>query len=160
MIKRAPFLRVAMAVGAAWFLARIAFSRSERRKAESALSASDSALAGKPNGRAKTRSILDLAGSLKSSVAGVSVDDMKAWRRPGTKARKGWRREESARLLRLARVLARAAEVFDDSELGLSWLKTPVTALGEVTPLSLVDTDIGADSVMDMLGRIEHGVFA
>jgi uncharacterized protein (DUF2384 family) len=29
-----------------------------------------------------------------------------------------------------------------------------------VTPLSLLDTDIGADSVLDTLGRIEHGVFA
>ena len=27
-------------------------------------------------------------------------------------------------------------------------------------PLSLLDTDIGAESVMDTLGRIEHGVFA
>lgn len=58
MIKRAPFLRIAMAGCAVWLLARIAFPRSERRKGESALSAIDSVLAGKPNGRAKTRSIL------------------------------------------------------------------------------------------------------
>jgi len=69
-------------------------------------------------------------------------------------------REESAKLLRLARVVARAAEVFDDLDLALAWLKTPVAALEGATPLSLVDTDIGTDSVMDTLGRIEHGVFA
>jgi putative toxin-antitoxin system antitoxin component (TIGR02293 family) len=69
-------------------------------------------------------------------------------------------REESAKLLRLARVAARAAEVFDDLDLALAWLKTPVAALEDATPLSLVDTDIGTDSVMDTLGRIEHGVFA
>jgi hypothetical protein len=28
------------------------------------------------------------------------------------------------------------------------------------TPLSLLDTEIGAELVMDTLGRIEHGVFA
>ena len=69
-------------------------------------------------------------------------------------------REESAKLLRLARVAARAAEVFDDLDLALAWLKMPVAALEDATPLSLVDTDIGTDSVMDTLGRIEHGVFA
>ncbi|WP_250487491.1 antitoxin Xre/MbcA/ParS toxin-binding domain-containing protein [Caballeronia sp. GaOx3] len=69
-------------------------------------------------------------------------------------------REESAKLLRLARVAARAAEVFEDLDLAIAWLKAPAAALGDATPLSLLDTDIGADSVMDTLGRIEHGVFA
>ena len=69
-------------------------------------------------------------------------------------------REESAKLLRLARTVARAAQVFEGLEAALNWLKTPIDALEGATPLSLVDTDIGADSVMDTLGRIEHGVFA
>ncbi|WP_178392247.1 antitoxin Xre-like helix-turn-helix domain-containing protein [Burkholderia sp. SRS-W-2-2016] len=69
-------------------------------------------------------------------------------------------REESAKLLRLARVVARAAEVFEDLGTALAWLKTPVGALADATPLSLIDTDIGTESVMDTLGRIEHGVFA
>lgn len=69
-------------------------------------------------------------------------------------------REESAKLLRLARVAARAAEVFEDLHLAIGWLKAPAAALGDATPLSLLDTDVGADSVMDTLGRIEHGIFA
>ena len=69
-------------------------------------------------------------------------------------------REESAKLLRLARVAARAAEVFEDLNLAIAWLKAPAAALGDATPLSLLDTDIGADSVMDTLGRVENGVFA
>lgn len=69
-------------------------------------------------------------------------------------------REESAKLLRLARVAARAAEVFGELDAALAWLKSPAAALGDATPLSLVDTDVGAESVMDTLGRIEHGVFA
>jgi putative toxin-antitoxin system antitoxin component (TIGR02293 family) len=68
-------------------------------------------------------------------------------------------RDESAKLLRLARTVARAAEVFEGLASALSWLKTPIDALDGVTPLSLLDTDIGADSVWDTLGRIEHGVF-
>ena len=69
-------------------------------------------------------------------------------------------REESAKLLRLARIAARAAEVFDDLDLAIGWLKAPAAAFGDATPLSLLDTDVGADSVMDTLGRIEHGIFA
>ena len=68
--------------------------------------------------------------------------------------------EESAKLLRFARVVERAEEFFQAAEPALAWLKADNAALGGVTPLSLLDTDIGADSVLDTLGRIEHGVFA
>jgi putative toxin-antitoxin system antitoxin component (TIGR02293 family) len=67
--------------------------------------------------------------------------------------------EESAKLLRLARVVERASEVFEDLEAALDWLKSPNAALPGATPLSLLDTDIGAETVLDTLGRIEHGVF-
>lgn len=68
--------------------------------------------------------------------------------------------EESAKFVRFARVVARAEEVFEDAAPGLAWLKTENPALGDVTPLSLLDTDLGADTVLDTLGRIEQGVFA
>jgi putative toxin-antitoxin system antitoxin component (TIGR02293 family) len=68
--------------------------------------------------------------------------------------------EESAKLLRLARIVGRANEVFESAESSLHWLKAPNASLGGRTPLSLLDTDIGAESVLDTLGRIEHGVFA
>lgn len=68
--------------------------------------------------------------------------------------------EESAKLVRLAQVIERADEVFQNTDIALTWLKTNNPALGGVTPLSLMDTGIGADAVLDTLGRIEHGVFA
>jgi putative toxin-antitoxin system antitoxin component (TIGR02293 family) len=68
--------------------------------------------------------------------------------------------EESAKLVRLARVVERAGEVFEDLDAALDWLKSPNAALSGVTPLSMLDTDIGAETVLDTLGRIEHGVFA
>jgi putative toxin-antitoxin system antitoxin component (TIGR02293 family) len=68
--------------------------------------------------------------------------------------------EESAKLVRLARVVGRAKEAFEDLDTALDWLKSPNAALSGAIPLSLLDTDIGAESVMDTLGRIEHGVFA
>lgn len=68
--------------------------------------------------------------------------------------------EESFKLLRLARVISRASEVFDDPIAAIDWLKSPNAALGGNAPLYLLDTDIGAEGVFDTLGRIEHGVFA
>ena len=68
--------------------------------------------------------------------------------------------EESAKFVRFARVVERAETVFEDADSALNWLQSQNAALGGVTPLSLLDTEIGADSVLDTLGRNEHGVFA
>lgn len=68
--------------------------------------------------------------------------------------------EESAKFVRLARVVERAESVFESADTALDWLQAPNASLAGATPLSLLDTDIGADSVLDTLGRIEHGVFA
>ena len=68
--------------------------------------------------------------------------------------------EESSKLLRLARVMSRATEVFDAAAAAIDWLKSPNAALRGNVPLRLFDNDIGAECVLDALGRIEHGVFA
>jgi len=68
--------------------------------------------------------------------------------------------EESAKLVRLARAIARAEEVFEGLNSAVDWLRSVNPSLGGATPLSLLDTDIGAEALMDSLGRIEHGVFA
>jgi putative toxin-antitoxin system antitoxin component (TIGR02293 family) len=68
--------------------------------------------------------------------------------------------DESDRLLRLARVVARAEEVFGSQERAGAWLRGTVRALGGVRPLDLLDTDLGAQQVERILGRIEHGVYS
>src|SRR2546430_5308448 len=67
---------------------------------------------------------------------------------------------ESDRLLRLARVAARAEDVFGSQERAGAWLRGTVRALGSVSPLDLLDTDLGAQQVERILGRIEHGVYS
>ncbi|MDO8714468.1 MAG: DUF2384 domain-containing protein [Polynucleobacter sp.] len=69
-------------------------------------------------------------------------------------------RDESGKLVRLARVVERAVEVFEDERAALDWLKSPNASLGGTSPLSLLDTDLGSVAVVNTLGRIEHGVFA
>lgn len=54
----------------------------------------------------------------------------------------------------------RADEVFESRDLAIDWLNSKNAALSGLTPLSLMDTDVGTESVLDTLGRIEHGVFA
>ncbi len=65
---------------------------------------------------------------------------------------------ESDRLLRLARVAARAEDVLGSQERAGAWLRGTVRALGSVRPLDLLDTDLGAQQVERILGRIEYGV--
>jgi putative toxin-antitoxin system antitoxin component (TIGR02293 family) len=67
--------------------------------------------------------------------------------------------DESERLVRLARVAARAEEVLGDRGAALRWLRKPNRALGQASPLELLDTDLGLDAVLGVLGRVEHGVF-
>jgi putative toxin-antitoxin system antitoxin component (TIGR02293 family) len=67
--------------------------------------------------------------------------------------------EESERIYRIARLYDRAEEVFGDKKMGRKWLKDPAWALGDITPLEFAETELGAQEVDDLLGRIEHGVF-
>jgi putative toxin-antitoxin system antitoxin component (TIGR02293 family) len=66
--------------------------------------------------------------------------------------------DESDRLYRLARVLAHANRVFENSDESAEWIQTPNAALGKQQPLTLLDTDIGVQQVDQVLGRIEHGI--
>ena len=67
--------------------------------------------------------------------------------------------EESDRVLRLARVAAQAEEVLGGREDAVKWLHRPSRSLGGHKPLELVRTDAGSELVVDVLGRLEHGVF-
>jgi putative toxin-antitoxin system antitoxin component (TIGR02293 family) len=68
--------------------------------------------------------------------------------------------DESDRLLRLARVGAQAAAVLGSEVKAAAWLRRPNRALGGRAPLELLDGDLGARQVEDLLGRIEHGIFS
>ena len=59
----------------------------------------------------------------------------------------------------LVEVTARAIEVLGTREKAMRWLRTPVRALGDVTPLSLLNSPTGIARVQDILGQVEHGVW-
>ncbi len=66
----------------------------------------------------------------------------------------------SERILRLAEVVAKGTEVFEDKENLLAWMNQPSVPLGNQTPLSLLTSSFGMEMVLDELGRIEHGVLS
>jgi putative toxin-antitoxin system antitoxin component (TIGR02293 family) len=67
---------------------------------------------------------------------------------------------ESERIVRIARLMARATAVLETTAAARSWLKRPAVALAGESPLAFSDTGIGAHEVECLLGRIEHGVFS
>lgn len=66
----------------------------------------------------------------------------------------------SDHLITVGTVVARCTELFQSREKAARWLKTPSIALGNCRPLDLLDTTAGATMVLNLLGRIEHGVFS
>ncbi|MBP1627127.1 MAG: hypothetical protein H6Q00_1602 [Holophagaceae bacterium] len=67
---------------------------------------------------------------------------------------------EGERVFRFARILNLASDTLGSLEKAKVWMQKENRALGGVTPMSLLDTDIGAQAVQDVLGRIEHGIFS
>jgi putative toxin-antitoxin system antitoxin component (TIGR02293 family) len=79
---------------------------------------------------------------------------------PRTLARRQARKldaEESDRLYRVARIAALAFEAFGDEEKAATWLRRPNRALNGEPPMRLLDTDLGAGQVEDVIGRLAHG---
>ena len=67
--------------------------------------------------------------------------------------------DESDRILRVASAFQRTIEVLGGLDKARRWFSRPKRALGGKTPLEFCDTEPGAEEVMHLLGRIEHGVF-
>jgi putative toxin-antitoxin system antitoxin component (TIGR02293 family) len=66
--------------------------------------------------------------------------------------------EESDRLFRLGRIATLAEEVLGSRGNAAAWLHAANRALGGPTPLSQLDTDLGAKQVESVLLRLAHGV--
>lgn len=75
------------------------------------------------------------------------------------KAEKPLSSKQSASLLRLVRIFSSARNTLGSPEKAWRWLEKPNRALDGVVPLKLLDTEVGAQMVADVLGRIEYGVF-
>jgi putative toxin-antitoxin system antitoxin component (TIGR02293 family) len=68
--------------------------------------------------------------------------------------------EESDRMMRVARVFAMTKDTLGSSEKASRWLQKRNIALGGEVPMDLLDTDMGARSVEEILNRIEYGLYS
>jgi putative toxin-antitoxin system antitoxin component (TIGR02293 family) len=70
-------------------------------------------------------------------------------------------REEADKTVRIARITARAQQVFGGKpDYAADWLRTAKPALGDRTPMQALMTESGALAVEELLVGIEHGMFA
>ena len=69
-------------------------------------------------------------------------------------------RNVSERAIKLAQLTAHGVNVFGAKEEFCAWLQTPVVALGNKTPMSILNSTMGVELVDNIVGRIEHGIFS
>ena len=68
--------------------------------------------------------------------------------------------ETGAQLYHLARVTDAAEHYFEDVSAAHAWLKARRQSLGGRTPLQFALLPAGAEYVITLLGRLEHGVYS
>jgi len=67
---------------------------------------------------------------------------------------------ESELIYRFSRVLVTATDILGDRDKARQWLLSENRALNGERPIDLLDTGIGFEDVMDVLHRIEFGVYS
>lgn len=67
---------------------------------------------------------------------------------------------ESERLFRIAAIFEEALVLFNgDNKAARRWLCLPSAFFENKSPLTMIETEVGAREVQNFIGRLEHGVF-
>ncbi len=69
-------------------------------------------------------------------------------------------REESDKVVRLARITSLAEQIFNDEKKAARWLRQSKRRFGSNTALDLLTTEAGARLVEEILYQIDHGMAA
>ena len=101
-------------------------------------------------------SFYDISESEVAALLGTSDRTIYRYQKEHKPLNANW----SDRLFRLARIAARATEVFESAETARKWLKRSNRALSGATPVEMLDTDAGAEQVNELLTRIDYGVYS
>jgi putative toxin-antitoxin system antitoxin component (TIGR02293 family) len=67
---------------------------------------------------------------------------------------------KTEKVLELAAFAQRGIDVIGSRDGFTEWLKSPLTSLGNKTPLDFLDTSFGIHLVAKILGRLEQGVYS
>jgi putative toxin-antitoxin system antitoxin component (TIGR02293 family) len=69
-------------------------------------------------------------------------------------------KEESDKAVRVARIASMAEQVFGEPERAWRWLRKTKRRFDGKTPVEMLASEAGARLVEEMIGQIDHGVFA
>lgn len=109
----------------------------------------------------KKRALLNLAANIDLSVRAIAALLNVTER---TLQRKGESdlldASTSEQVLQIAEVFSRGSEVFGSAADFREWIGAENKALGGKRPMELLSSRFGAQMVLDILGRIEHGAFS
>ncbi|WP_034412713.1 type II RES/Xre toxin-antitoxin system antitoxin [Candidatus Entotheonella palauensis] len=103
---------------------------------------------------ANLQHVLELPAATLADLLGLPLRTLNRRKHEGQ-----FKPEESDALLRVARVVSRTLDLFKDRATAILWLKSPEFAFNDDTPLSLLDTEVGAQKVLRLLDQLAHGVF-
>ena len=98
---------------------------------------------------------LNISEARLARVTGISPTSLTRRKRSGVLTQ-----DEGEHVLRIATLFDKATALFEDVETASDWLKTANPSLGDATPLSYADTELGGREVENLLGRIEYGVYS
>jgi len=68
--------------------------------------------------------------------------------------------EETDRMVRVARIVALADDIFGDHSKALLWLRIEDDRIGGRRPLSMLQTDAGGRLIESMLWQIDEGIYS
>lgn len=68
--------------------------------------------------------------------------------------------DDAEKTIELSAVVAKGLEVFEDETDFRTWLASSIPALGGQSPRALIGSTLGRQQVLDLLVRIEHGLYS
>ncbi|MDB4284088.1 MAG: DUF2384 domain-containing protein [Akkermansiaceae bacterium] len=98
------------------------------------------------------KAITGISGDFLASVVGIPARTLAR--------REVFKPDETGAILRVAGAFQKTLEVFEDLGEARAWFSSGKRALGGASPVEFCDTEPGAAEVVNLLGRIEHGVFS
>lgn len=98
----------------------------------------------------------NLKKELVAQILDISEPTLYRW----IKADKKLDRNFSVKLFEIADLFLYGEEVFGDRNTFFKWLYLPNDALGGLEPCELIEIPGGVSKVLDVLGRIEYGVYS
>ena len=102
------------------------------------------------------RKYFNIPGEATAHLLNTSAPTMYRW----ISGNKKLERNYSVKLFEITELFLFGTEVFESQDNFFKWLSLPNTALGGMEPQELLEIPGGVAKVMDVLGRIEHGIYS